>query len=134
MKFHIDELGIVYVNNTPMPECLTAENIADAPEVTLTEGSMTFFDADPAKGTSAGATASAIITQGDLSFPIMEYAIAEKSDTPALDGYKEERFPRRVIFAIDIDKDTLEVKKVLAAVESRFTQGYFTPVPPFDND
>lgn len=132
MEFSVDDNGTVRVDGLPEAGYSVAANLADIPGLTITNESLVFTDADPDNNTHAGATSTLTATYSDMDYQIIEVATPKDLDTPSLDAYAQQPASRRAIVALAPVAGSKATDIALAAVESRFTEGIFIAVNPFD--
>lgn len=132
MEFDIDDDGTVRVDGLPEAGYSVAANLADIPGLTIASESLIFTDADPNNRTHTGATSTLTAVYDGMEHQIIEVATPKDLDLPSLDAYAQQPTSRRAIVALAPVAGSEMTKIALAAVESRFTQGVFIAVCPFD--
>lgn len=132
MEFDIDDDGTVRVDGLREAGYLVAANLTDIPGVTITSESLLFADADPESRTHAGATNTLTAVHNGIEHQIIEVATAKDLALPSLNAYAQQPTSRRAIVTLAPIAGSETTEITLAAVESRFTQGVFIAVCPFD--
>ena len=133
MEFDIDNDGNVRVDGTPQAGYDVVDTIDAESDVTLSEGVIVFYEADPATGVHAGASRPTTVTYGGVDNQIFETATAEDPDVTDLKEYAHRAIQRRVIFAQFHVAGCEAVERVPVAIESSFKQGVFITLPSFSS-